>query len=142
MTETSAPTRTAARPSWQPRLAAVAAVAVINSLIALTAPLAGADLVIAPPGQEAAAIAWPLFPVFSAGFALLGWGVLALAVRLLGARRGRLVWMIGAVALALLMVVPPLTSGGSTATVVVLELTHLVVAAIVIPVFWRTSRLS
>ncbi|WP_017589742.1 DUF6069 family protein [Nocardiopsis ganjiahuensis] len=142
MTETSAGPRTATRPSWQPRLAAVVAVAAVNSVIALIAPLVGADMVVAPPGQEATTVVWPMFLVFSAGFGLIGWGALALAERLLGARRGRLVWTVAAVAVTLLMFAPPLTAGASTATVVVLELTHVVVAAIVVPVFWSTSRAS
>lgn len=139
MTQTSVETRTAVRPSWQPRLAAVAAVAVINSVLVLLAPLLGADMVVAPPGQEAAALAWPAFLAFSAGFGLLGWVALALAERLLGAARGRLVWAVVAVVITLGMFLPPFTVGASAATVVVLQLTHLVVAA-VIPVFWRTSR--
>jgi hypothetical protein len=118
----------------------VAAVAVINSLLALAAPLLGADLVVAPPGQDPAAVEWSAFLVFSAGFGLLGWGVLALAERFLGAGRGRLVWTIAAVLITLVMFVPPLLAGASAATVFVLELSHLVVAAILIPVFWRTSK--
>lgn len=142
MTQTTTETRTATRPSWQPRLAAVVAVAVINSLLAGIAPLIGADMVVAPPGQEAAALAWPAFLIFSSGFGLIGWAALALAERLLGAVRGRLVWTAVAVLITLVMFLPPLTVGASFATLVVLELSHVVVAAILIPVFWRTSEAS
>ncbi|PWV45999.1 DUF6069 family protein [Nocardiopsis sp. L17-MgMaSL7] len=131
--------RTVTRPTWQPRLAAVLAVTVLNTVLALAAPLFGADLVVAPQGQEPGALAWPAFTVFTIGFALLGWGVLALAERLLGARRGRLMWTVVAMLIVAGMFLPPLTVGATTATVVVLQLAHLVVAA-VIPVFWRTSR--
>ena len=139
MAQTTAEPRTVTRSSWRPRLAAVAAVAVANTLLALAAPLFGADLVVAPSGQEPSVAPWSAFLVFSAGFALLGWAALALAERLLGARRGRLVWTVVAVLVTLVMFLPPLTVGASAATVVVLELSHLVVAAVVIPVFWRTS---
>lgn len=139
MTQTITEPRTV-RSSWQPRLAAVVAVAVANSLLALAAPLIGADLVVAPSGQEAAPVEWSAFLVFSAGFGLLGWGILALAERLLGAKRGRLVWTVVAVLITLVMFAPPLTVGASAATVAVLELSHVVVAAILIPVFWRTSK--
>ncbi|MEU3018557.1 MULTISPECIES: DUF6069 family protein [unclassified Nocardiopsis] len=130
---------TVSRPTWQPRLVAVLAVIVVNTVLALAAPLFGADLVIAPRGQEPGPVAWPVFVLFTAVFALVGWGVLALAERLLGARRGRLVWTVAAVLITLVMFVPPLMAEASAATVVVLQLSHLVVAAI-IPVFWRTSR--
>ncbi|MFL1379708.1 DUF6069 family protein [Nocardiopsis protaetiae] len=136
---TAAPAVAPPRASWRPRLAAVAAVAVANALLALVAPLLGADLVVAPPGQDPAAISAVAFAIFSAGFALLGWGVLALGERFLG-RRGLVVWTVVAVLVALLMVVPPLSAGGTVATTVVLELSHLVVAAVVIPVFWKSSK--
>lgn len=142
MTQTTTETRTATRPSWQPRLAAVVAVAVVNSLLAGLAPLIGADMVVAPPGQEAGPLDWSAFLVFSAGFGLIGWAALALAERLLGAARGRLVWTAVAVLITLVMFLPPLTVGASIATLVVLELSHVVVAAILIPVFWWTSDAS
>lgn len=126
--------------TWRPRLAAVVAAAVANAVLALLAGLFGVDLVVAPPGQEAGPIAWPGFLVFSAGFALLGWGGLLLAQRVLGAGRGRLVWTVVAVLITLVMFVPPLTVEASVATVVVLVLSHVVVAAVVIPVFWYTAR--
>ncbi|GAA1468358.1 DUF6069 family protein [Nocardiopsis exhalans] len=139
MTDTRVETRPAIRPSWQPRLVAVVAVAVVNALLALLAPLLGADLVVAAPGEDPMTLTLVDFALFSAGFALLGWGVLALAERLLGAGRGRLVWTVAAVLALLVMFVPPLLTDASVATIVVLELSHLVVAA-VIPVFWKTSR--
>lgn len=131
-------TRTA-RSTWRPRLVAVVAVAVVNALVALAGPLIGADMVVTSPGQEPAPIDWPAFAIFSAGFALLGWAALLLVQRVLGADRGRLVWTIVAVLITVLMFLPPLAVGASTATAIVLELSHLVVAAIVIPVFWRTA---
>lgn len=141
MAETRIETRTAIRPSWRPRLIAVVAVAVVNALLALLAPLIGADLVVTAPGEDPMTLTLVDFALFSAGFALLGWGALALAERLLGAGRGRLVWTVAAVLILLVMFVPPLVADASVATTVVLELSHLVVAA-VIPVFWKTSRAS
>ncbi|WP_017582599.1 DUF6069 family protein [Nocardiopsis valliformis] len=141
MTDTRVETRPAIRPSWQPRLAAVVAVAVANALLALLAPLLGADLVVTAPGEEPMPLTLVDFALFSAVFALLGWGALALAERLLGAGRGRLVWTVAAVLTLLVMFVPPLLMEASVATIVVLELSHLVVAA-VIPVFWKSSRAS
>lgn len=140
MTQSLTETPTAVRPTWKPRLAAVLAVTVVNTLLALAAPLLGADLVVAPEGQEPGAVAWPALTLFTAVFALLGWGVLALGERFLG-RRGLIVWTVVAVLVTVAMFLPPLTVGATAATVVVLQLTHLVVAA-VIPVYWRTSRTS
>ncbi|MFE1167994.1 DUF6069 family protein [Nocardiopsis sp. NPDC058789] len=138
MTRNLTETRTPVRPTWKPRLTAVLVVTAVNTLLALAAPLLGADLVVAPRGQEPGALAWPAFTLFTAVFALLGWGVLALAERFLG-RRGLFVWTVVAVLVTVAMFLPPLTVGATVATVVVLQLSHLVVAA-VIPVYWRTSR--
>lgn len=139
MTETRIETRSA-RPSWQPRLAAVATAVIANAVLALLAPLLGADLEALGPDQEPMTLTLVDFALFTAAFGLVGWGMLALAERFLGAARGRLIWTVVALLVTLVMFVPPLTAGASTATLVVLELSHVVVAAIVIPVFWRSSR--
>ena len=145
MTESRTGTSTARSTpaSWRPRLAAVAAVAAAtaaNIVLALLAPLFGADLEVAPPGQDPMTLSFVDFALLSAVFGLIGWGTLALAERLFGAGRGRLVWTAAAVLFTVVSFVPSLNAGATPATAAVLVFSHVVVAAIVIPVFWCSSR--
>ncbi|GAB3720744.1 DUF6069 family protein [Nocardiopsis nanhaiensis] len=126
--------------SWRPRLAAVAAATAANIVLALLAPLFGADLEVAPPGQDRMPLSFVDFALFSAAFGLIGWGALAVAERLFSAGRGRLVWTAAAVLFTVVSFVPSLNAGATPATAAVLVFSHVVVAAIVIPVFWRSSR--
>ncbi|MFV2197222.1 DUF6069 family protein [Nocardiopsis sp. LOL_012] len=139
MPQTAPDTATPARRgAWQPRLTAIAAAAVVNVLVGAAAPLVGADLVIAPPGQAESAVPLAAFALFTVVFGLIGWGTLALAERFLG-RRGLLVWTVVALVFAVLSCVPSLTVGGSAATGALLASTHLLAAAVMIPVFRRSS---
>ncbi|WP_431889616.1 DUF6069 family protein [Nocardiopsis alba] len=131
--------RTAA-PTWRSRLLGVVAATVANIVLILLAPLFGANMEIIGPDGAAAVVGVQHFALFTAVFALLGWAALAVAERLLGAARGRLVWTVVAVLFTLLSFVPSLSVGATVATEVVLVLSHVVVAAIVVPVFRRTSE--
>ncbi|WP_028648286.1 DUF6069 family protein [Nocardiopsis sp. CNT312] len=138
MAPTAPDTTTARRGAWKPRLIAIAAAAVVNVLAGAAAPLVGADLVISPPGQEEATVPLTAFALFTVAFGLIGWGTLALAERFLG-RRGLLVWTVVALVFAVLSCVPSLAAGGSAATGVLLAATHLLAAAVMVPVFRRSS---
>ena len=127
-------------PTWRPRLLGVAAATVANIVLILLAPLFGANMEIIGPDGAAAVVGVQHFALFTAVFALLGWAALAVAERLLGAARGRLVWTVVAVLFTLLSFVPSLSVRATVATEVVLVLSHVVVAAIVVPVFRRTSE--
>ncbi|MEE2040791.1 DUF6069 family protein [Nocardiopsis sp. CT-R113] len=137
MTATSPDTRTV-RPVWKPRLAAVVAAVLANALLGALAPLVGIDMLIAPPGQPEGPVPLVAFVLFTTVFGLIGWGTFALAERVLGSR-ARLVWTIVAVVFTLVSFAPSMSVGGSAATEAVLLLSHVVVAAILIPVFWRTA---
>ncbi|MFC9941089.1 DUF6069 family protein [Nocardiopsis alba] len=137
MTVTESGTTT---PTWRPRLLGVVAATVANIVLILLAPLFGANMEIIGPDGAAAVVGVQHFALFTAVFALLGWAALAVAERLLGAARGRLVWTVVAVLFTLLSFVPSLSVGATVATEVVLVLSHVVVAAIVVPVFRRTSE--
>ncbi|WP_306370252.1 DUF6069 family protein [Nocardiopsis sp. CC223A] len=137
MTATSA-APVEARSPWRPRLIAIGAVALLNGLLGLVAPLLGADLVTAPEGAEPMTLNAVPFVLFSVVFAFLGWGVLALAERFLG-RRGLIAWTVVAVLFTLVSFVPSLSVNATPATEAVLVASHVVVAAVVIPAFWRSS---
>ena len=138
MTTTTSSTGTARR-AWPLRLGAVAAAAVVNALIGALAPLAGVSMVIAMPGMEPGPVPAAAFAMWTAVFGLLGWGTLALAELLLR-DRARAVWTTAAVVVLLLSFLPSLSVGGDVATEAVLLSTHVVAAAILVPVFWRSAR--
>lgn len=141
-TRTASRTARPARPAWQIRLGAVAVATVVNALIGALAPLLGVSLLIAPPGQPEGPVPFMAFAVFTLVFGLLGWAALALAERLLGAGRGRLVWTVVAVVFTAVSCVPSLSVGGDAATEAVLVATHVVAAAVLVPAFWTSSRVS
>ncbi|MGQ4270938.1 DUF6069 family protein [Nocardiopsis changdeensis] len=138
-TASAAPAQARPRSPWRPRLAAIGAAALLNALLGLAAPLLGADMVTAPEGAEPMTLNAVSLVLFSVVFALLGWGALALAERLLG-RRGLIAWTAVAVLFTLVSFVPSLSVNATAATEAVLVASHVVVAAVVIPVFWKTSR--
>ncbi|WP_116246498.1 DUF6069 family protein [Nocardiopsis sp. FIRDI 009] len=143
MTTTSPQTRTARtrRTAWRPRLGAVAAASVATAVVGGLAPFLGVDMVIEMPGMEPGPVPVFAFVLWTALFGLLGWAALALAERLLGAR-GRLLWTVVAVVFTVVSCVPSVSVSGAAATEAVLVFTHLLAAAILVPVFWRTSPVA
>ncbi|GAB2515862.1 DUF6069 family protein [Nocardiopsis aegyptia] len=136
-TTTTSPTT--ARRAWPLRLGAVAAATVANALIGALAPLAGVSMVIAMPGMDPGPVPVAAFALWTAVFGLLGWGTLALAELVLG-DRARAVWTTVAAVVLLLSFLPSMSVGGDAATEAVLLSTHVVAAAILVPVFWRSAR--
>ncbi|MBO2463898.1 DUF6069 family protein [Actinomadura violacea] len=100
-------------------------------------PLLGHDLVVQQEGQQPRDLGAAAIGVFALAPSLLGWALLAALERVtpLAAQ----IWTAAALALLAVSFLPIISvqaSGGSKA---VLALTHLAVAAVLIPVFWRTA---
>lgn len=68
---------------------------------------------------------------------LAGWGLLAVLERF--ASRPARIWLVVALAFLALSMAGPLTGGIGTGSIVAFSIMHLAVAAVVIPVFVRTS---
>jgi hypothetical protein len=131
---TTSPSRTAA-----PTRGLAAAVG-IGTAIALAAALlvyvlarlAGADLVVAPPGQPTGtvnAVSVVMITLVSGVGALL----LALLLRRVVPRRARLVFLVLALIVFALSLMGPLGAARETATAVALSIMHVVVAAAIVP---------
>lgn len=133
ITTTSAATRTAVR-----RGTAVVAAIVANSAIFLGARALGTEFQITDPGAtEAHQFIVPEIAVFTAFFALLGWGSLALLERV--TRRAKVVWTTLAAAVLVLSYVPIGIEQATPATKAMLAVIHTVVAVALVPML-RTAR--
>lgn len=101
-----------------------------------------AELQVSQPGSDTVLEVGPALVIISALVgALIGWGVLALLER--SVARARTIWTWLALAGLLLSFVTPLTAQGATGgTKFALALMHVAVAAVVIPIFARTSPRS
>lgn len=138
-----AATRTASRPVARPvatgyrrryRAGAVLGVVLVNVVLWAVGRGLGVDFVITSPGSTAA-IDLPTVVIFSAGFALLGWGSLALLERF--SSRARTVWTVLAIAVVALSEVPIYLVQGSAGTKFFLTLIHVAVAAVLVPALRR-----
>jgi Family of unknown function (DUF6069) len=138
MTQTSTGRPAGLRSPGRARALAVAgAVAAALAVWAVGEPLLGHDLVVQQKGQQSRDLGAVAIGVFALAPSLLGWALLAALERLtpLAAR----IWTAAALTLLAVSFLPIIgvqASGGSKA---VLALTHLAVAAVLIPVFWRTA---
>ena len=101
-------------------------------------PLFGQELVVEQPGQEPRDLGAGAFLIFSLLSALLGWALLAVLEKVTP-HAARISTAVAVVVLVLsfLPVVSVEASGGAKA---VLALAHLAVGAVLIPLFWRTTR--
>ncbi|MEU6247545.1 DUF6069 family protein [Glycomyces sp. NPDC047010] len=126
-------------PTWRPRLIALVAAAVAAGLTAVIASALGVEMRAANPGQD------PIEVGFAAGAFMtllaggLGWIARAVLDRF-APRKAVLLWLIGAGAIFALEMVPPFYTEATTGTTIVLIVMHVVVAAILIPVFARPRR--
>jgi Family of unknown function (DUF6069) len=121
----------------------VRAFAVTGAVVAAVAvwavgdPLLGNDLVVEQPGRAPQDLGAGAVAFVTLVSSLLGWGLLAILERLTS--RARLIWAAAALVVLVASFGPLIgveASGGSKA---VLAILHVVVGAIIIPVFWRTA---
>lgn len=132
-THTTAPSRTAAvgrsprrRPSVTVGAAALAAAAVW-----LVAGLLGVGLEVAVGGRAPTTVGLPLVVAAALAAGLAGWGSLALLRRLTG--RARPLWTALAAAVLVASFAPVLGADATAGARIALGLTHVVVAAVLIP---------
>ena len=111
-------------------LAAMAAVTVVAAL----AEVVGVDFVV----QDGEAIPLPGFAVVTGFFSVVGIAIAA-ALRRWSARPAER-FVLTAVTLTAISLVPPLLSGAATATIAALIGLHLVAATVMIPVLARSLR--
>ncbi|MFJ3904248.1 DUF6069 family protein [Streptomyces sp. NPDC090025] len=124
------------------RALAVVAAVVVDALIWLLAHSAF-DIDLRTPDGPGSTTSTPLpFPAVVIGVAvigLLGWGLLALLEKF-AAGRARAIWTVVAVVILVLSLFAPVFGAGLTAgNKITLVLFHLVVGAILVPAFRRTS---
>ncbi|MGF1648281.1 MAG: DUF6069 family protein [Kineosporiaceae bacterium] len=102
----------------------------------VAAPIAGADLraTVAGSEQEIVAVAAVVSALVQGG---IGWAVLALLERFLG--RARTIWLVLAALVLVFSGVNAATAAGNTETAVWLNVMHVAVAAVLVPVLARTS---
>jgi len=120
-------------------LGVLAAVAGAFTTWTIAGPILGARMLV-PDNGVILHITWDRVLVIAPLVSLLGWGLIAVLERFV-ARRARAIWTVAAGAVLLLSFVKPLFSEGVTpGTRVGLCLTHITLAAILIPVIRRTSK--
>lgn len=119
------------------RIAAVAGATVAALAVwTIASPLAGVNLEVRSGDTTQAVGAGPVIGV-SLLASLLGWGLLALLEKRTARARG--IWTVIAVAVLVLSLGGPLSSGVTGAAKVTLALLHVAVAAVLIPSLRRTS---
>ncbi|MBV2362784.1 hypothetical protein KUM37_05415 [Streptomonospora sp. NEAU-YY374] len=118
-------------------LAVAGSVAAALALWVVGEPLLGYGLVVESPGVPPRDLGASAIAVMSLAPALLGWGLLELLERF--TRHARAVWTTAALVVLAASFLPFLGVTVDTGGAVVLALMHVAVAAVLIPVFWRTS---
>jgi hypothetical protein len=120
------------------RILVVAAAVLATALIwVIGEPLLGHDLVVVSPGQPAMDLGLAEIAFVALASSLLGWAALAILERI--TKHAVAIWTIAALVVLAVSFLPfagVKTSGGSK---VVLALTHVAVAAVLIPGLLRTS---
>ncbi|WP_335991866.1 DUF6069 family protein [Glycomyces sp. MUSA5-2] len=127
---------TAAAPVWRARLVALVAAVLAAGLTAVIAQAAGVDMLAANPGQDPIEVGFPNAAVMTLLAGGLGWIARALLDRF-APRKAVLLWLIGAGLIFAIEMVPPFYTEATPATTAVLIAMHVVVAAILVPVFAR-----
>ena len=112
------------------RAGAVVGAVLANCLLWLVASALGADFVLSDSVGKVV-LGLGTIIVFTLGFALLGWGTLAVLERF--PRRARTTWTVIATVVLLLSLVPIFLEHATTGTRTALVLIHLAVAAVLIP---------
>ncbi|TWS20942.1 cell envelope biogenesis protein OmpA [Tsukamurella asaccharolytica] len=131
MAPTTAPARTDRLPVWKHGVGAAVGASVATTAIAAVASAAGVSFA----GPDGSSIPLLGFAQLTFVFSLIAVGIAAVLAR--RARRPRSTFVRTCVVLLVLSLVPDLTFGFDAASAAVLILTHLVAAAIVVPVLAR-----
>ncbi|WP_067472556.1 DUF6069 family protein [Actinomadura hibisca] len=112
---------------------------VLNGAVYLAASTLGVDFDLTAPGAaEPYHFTLPVIVVASLLFALLGWAALALLER--WTRHAVTIWSVLAATVTVLSMVPIGIEDGTWATRISLALTHVVVAAALLPTLRASSR--
>ncbi len=121
------------------RAAAVAAAIAANSVLYVGARAVGTDFKLTDPGKtEAHQLILPEIVLFTALFALLGWGSLAVLERV--TRHAKVAWTMLACAVLVLSFAPIGIEQATPATKAMLSVIHLVVAVALIPLLRTPAR--
>ena len=131
-------TRSAAAQRRLRRATAIVGATALNGLLWGVSSALGADFVLTD-STGTGVVTLPVALIFTAVFGLLGWGTLALLERFTR-RRAQAIWTALAIAVTLLSIVPIFLEGATSATRAALTVLHLAVAAVLVPLFRRTSR--
>lgn len=138
MTQTGTGRRAGPRSPGRARALGVAgAVAAALAVWAVGEPLLGHELVVQQKGQQPRDLGAGAIVVFALVPSLLGWALLAVLERV--TPRAARIWSTAALALLAVSFLPLVGVQATGASKAVLALTHLAVAAVLIPVFWRTA---
>jgi hypothetical protein len=125
-----------AAPAWRARLLALGVALAATLLAWVVADLAGVELRASQPGQDAVPIGLVNVAASVVLFGGLGWLARVILDRF-AKRRAVLIWRIGAGAVFLLEVFPVVFTEATVGTKVFLAILHVIVAAVLIPVFGR-----
>lgn len=136
MITTTAPARTDRLPVWKHGVAAAVAASVATTVIAAVASAAGVTFA----GPDGSAIPLLGFAQLTMIFSLIAVGIAAVLAR--RARHPRSTFVRTCVVLLVLSVVPDVTFGFDVASAAVLIVTHVVAAAIVVPVLARRLAIN
>ena len=121
------------------RATAVAAAIAANSVLYVGARALGTDFKLTDPGMtEAHQLILPEIVVFTALFALLGWGSLAVLERV--TRHARVAWTMLACAVLMLSFVPIGIEQATPATKAMLSVIHIAVAVALVPMLRTPAR--
>ncbi|MFG2085865.1 MULTISPECIES: DUF6069 family protein [unclassified Spirillospora] len=103
-------------------------------------PLLGHELVVEQSGREATNLGAVQIIVFALAASLLGWALLAILERV--TTHALRIWTVVAVVVLALSFLPLTGVEATGGSKTVLALAHIAVAAVLIPLFWRTSARS
>ncbi|MCD0446630.1 DUF6069 family protein [Glycomyces sp. A-F 0318] len=135
MSETDTEARPTA-PVWRARLIALVAAVAGAALTAAIAAAAGAEMEVTNPGQEPMAVG-PVAAVFATLLAGGGGWIARALLDRFAPRRAVALWLVGAAVVFLIEMFPPFLTEATPGTRAALIAMHVVVAAILVPVFAR-----
>jgi hypothetical protein len=125
-----------AAPLWRTRLLAILAAGAGAALVQVIAAAGGAEMEAVVPGQGLMPIGVVNAIVSGLLAGGLAWGSRALLDRF-APRKAVTLWLIGASIAFVIELIPPFTAEATPGTTIALLVMHVVVAAILVPVFAR-----